>query len=128
MEQSGFPFPAFRQGGYSGPLVYVTRDTLTLIKSSVRQIITTIPGERAWLPEFGCNAPKLVFEGATSSNMDAIASTVYEALTRWEPRIRVTPSDIVVRNYSGRIHVTVSYTLRVAIKSGQTQDSLTVIY
>jgi phage baseplate assembly protein W len=128
MEQSGFPFPAIRQGGFSGPLVYVSKDTLALIRASIYQILTTTPGERPWLPEFGCAAQTMVFENATSTIMNTIATLVYQALTKWEPRIQVSPSSVFVENLNGNIQVTISYKIKVTLQSGITSDVLVVSF
>jgi phage baseplate assembly protein W len=49
----------------------------------IKQILFTAPGERADLPEFGCDVRKLLF----APNSDALAATaqitIQQALTRW---------------------------------------------
>ncbi len=124
-QQSGFPFPAIARGA-RGPLVYVSNDTLQLVKSSIYQILTTMPGERPWNPEFGCPVQKMLFESITETNMDAIASLVYEALTQWEPRISLVPSDVLVTQSNGRVSVRVSYSLNVPADADQ--DSIIVTF
>lgn len=95
-EQSGFGFPMLRQG-QKGPLTYIQNDTLELIKASIKQIILTMPGERMMNPEFGCRLRQLHFEAISPTLKTTVVNVIYEALTRWEPRIEVTPADIVVQ-------------------------------
>jgi phage baseplate assembly protein W len=73
-----FPFridPASRQAQHA---VYEDH-----VKQMVVQLLLTMPGERADLPEFGCGLRQLVFEG----NSDALSATtqmlVQQALARW---------------------------------------------
>lgn len=124
-EQSGFPFPAIKRG-VQGSLNFVSNNTLELVKSSVYQILTTAPGERPWNPEFGCDIQKLMFETLTDTISDTIASLVYEALTTWEPRIELQPSDVDVRVNNGKVTIMVSYGLVVPAESES--DSLLVIF
>lgn len=124
-EQSGFPFPAIKRG-VQGSLNFVSNDTLSLVKSSVYQILTTAPGERPWNPEFGCDIQSLMFDTLTDTITDTIASIVYEALSLWEPRITLTPDDVTVRSDNGVVTIMVSYDLNVPAESGS--DTITVTF
>src|SRR5215472_3892839 len=73
-----FPFridPASRQAQHA---VYEDH-----VKQMVIQLLLTMPGERADLPEFGCGLRQLVFAG----NSDALSATtqmlVQQARARW---------------------------------------------
>jgi uncharacterized protein len=57
------------------------------IRQSIRIILSTAPGERQMLPDFGCGIHDLVFEANTSTLRAQVAAQVRRALTRWEPRI-----------------------------------------
>ena len=59
------------------------------IRQSIWIILSTAPGERQMLPEFGCGIHDLVFEPNTAALRGLIQSKVDEALSRWEPRIDV---------------------------------------
>lgn len=95
-EQSGFGFPMIAKG-MRGPLNYVKNDTVELIKASIRQILLTVPGERMMNPEFGCKLRLMHFETLTATLQTTIQNLILEALERWEPRIEVSPNDIVVK-------------------------------
>lgn len=95
-EQSGFAFPVMARDNPMGAICFRRNNTLELIKDSVKQILMTVPGERFWNPEFGCRAKLMLFENASFTAKETIQSLVYEALTRWEPRIILSPDDVQV--------------------------------
>ncbi|HEY0606880.1 MAG TPA: GPW/gp25 family protein [Herpetosiphonaceae bacterium] len=59
------------------------------IQQSIWLILSTAPGERQMLPEFGCGIYDLVFAPNTSALRGIVEAKVREALVRWEPRIDV---------------------------------------
>lgn len=66
------------------------------LHQSIHYILSTIPGERFFLPEFGSNLYRLIFEQNDHILRDLIQVYVKEALTKWEPRITllgVEPQD-----------------------------------
>ncbi len=63
------------------------------IKQAVRIIISTVLGERAMRPGFGCGAHELVFEHTDASLTGKARFYVRNALERWEPRIEVERVD-----------------------------------
>jgi phage baseplate assembly protein W len=70
-----------------GRLTYLRADTK--IEQSLWIILSTSPGERQMLPEFGCGIYDLVFEPNTAALRGLVREKVREALIRWEPRIDV---------------------------------------
>jgi Bacteriophage baseplate protein W len=71
----------------SGRLAYASGEDK--IYQSIWLIISTAPGERQMLPEFGCGIYDLVFEPNSAALRTSIQSRVRDALVRWEPRIDV---------------------------------------
>jgi phage baseplate assembly protein W len=59
------------------------------IRQSITLIIGTKPGERPMLPEFGCRIHQFLFAPNTHATGNMIAFHVEQALSRWEPRIKV---------------------------------------
>jgi len=57
------------------------------IRQSIWLILSTAPGERQMLPDFGCGIHDLVFQANTATLAAVVVSKVREALVRWEPRI-----------------------------------------
>jgi uncharacterized protein len=95
----GWPFPI--AAGLNKRLALVGGDEK--IRQSIWLILSTAPGERQMLPEFGCGIHELVFEANTAALRGVLRGKVQDALTRWEPRIDLldvrveAPSD--ARNY-----------------------------
>jgi phage baseplate assembly protein W len=59
------------------------------LHQSIHYILSTIPGERFFLPEFGSKLYLLLFEPNDYILRDLIQVYIKEALDRWEPRITV---------------------------------------
>jgi uncharacterized protein len=83
------------------------------IRQSIWIILSTAPGERQMLPDFGCGIHDLVFEPNTAALRGLVQAKVRDALVRWEPRIDVlgvrveTPPD--ERN---RLLIRIDYRIR----------------
>lgn len=60
------------------------------IRQGIWIILSTSPGERLMLSDFGCGIYDLVFQPNTSVLRGLLQQKVREALTRWEPRVDVT--------------------------------------
>ena len=83
------------------------------IRQSVRIILTTRCGERAMLPDFGCNLHDYVFELPDLAALSRMKAEVVDALTKWEPRIIDIGVDIDLDGLGeGRLLFDVSYTVR----------------
>lgn len=59
------------------------------IEESILVILSTAPGERLMLPEFGCGIHEMVFAPNDSGTVSKVVDLVRRALTRYEPRIDV---------------------------------------
>ncbi|SKC95207.1 hypothetical protein SAMN05660461_0288 [Chitinophaga ginsengisegetis] len=82
------------------------------IEESIRIILSTIPGERTMLPDFGCNIRKLVFEVADSRFSGELNHLIYHALLEYEPRIKLVDTQIVDQTMeSGTVYVQINYTV-----------------
>lgn len=108
---SGWPFPIATKGDPKGRLGYLAG--AEKIRQSVWLIMSTSPGERQMLREFGCGIHDLVFEPNTAALRGVVRGKVLDALARWEPRIDVldvrveAPGD--ARNY---LLIRVDYRIR----------------
>jgi len=81
------------------------------IRECVSIILSTKPGERQMLPEFGCGIYELLFTPNTPAISTLIAHQVKTSLERWEPRIEV--ADVSAwPDAGGTVRVSVSYTIR----------------
>ena len=81
----GFPLPM--KPGASGRFDYLGGEEK--IRQSIWIILSTAPGERVMLPQFGCGLHELVFEANTAALRGLVQEKVRESLMRWEPRIDV---------------------------------------
>ena len=60
------------------------------VRQSIDTVLATEPGERVMMPEFGCGLRRFLMAPNTVGTRTAIQNEVSEALTLWEPRIRLT--------------------------------------
>lgn len=84
---------------------------LDRIRQSIFMILSTSPGERLFLPEFGCDLYKLVFEPNDLILKDLLKISIQKALSLWEPRITVI-SVVPDTNYDTNI-VPITITFKV---------------
>src|SRR4051794_37035994 len=59
------------------------------VRQSLWIILSTAPGERQMLPQFGCGIHDLLFEPNTAALRGLVQEKIREGLVRWEPRIDV---------------------------------------
>ena len=91
---------AFSGVGWQFPLALSPdgRVTRTAESGSVRQsiwtILSTSPGERVMLPNFGCGIYDQVFSPAGGATYGQLREAVVQALVAWEPRIDVIGVDV----------------------------------
>lgn len=57
------------------------------IEQSLQLLLMTGLGERVMRPDFGCDAPRLVFAPGTVQYLSLLETTVRDAVRDWEPRI-----------------------------------------
>lgn len=59
------------------------------IEQSILLILSTAPGERLMLPDFGCGIHDLVFAPNNSATIGQVVDLVRRSLTTYEPRVDV---------------------------------------
>ena len=64
------------------------------VREAIRIVLSTEPGERLRLPEFGAGLRRFLFEPNTLATHTLIRQTIAEALKRWEPRIQVEAVEV----------------------------------
>jgi phage baseplate assembly protein W len=82
----GWAFPPVFNRGSSGTEMLEREDD---IASSLEVLLTTMPGERVMLPDFGCSLDELVFESLDTRMKTLITDKVRTAILYYEPRIEV---------------------------------------
>jgi phage baseplate assembly protein W len=59
------------------------------IQTAIWIILSTSPGERVMLPEFGAGIKDYVFQSNSASLRNQLVGEIQKALTQWEPRIQL---------------------------------------
>jgi phage baseplate assembly protein W len=81
--------------GWKFPLQVTPRGAIAMsseeqkIEESILLILSTAPGERLMLPDFGCGIHDLVFAPNDSGTITRVVDLVRRSLTTYEPRIDV---------------------------------------
>ena len=79
------------------------------IARSIRNLIFTLPGEKPFQPNVGCNVTKLLFENLDRLTASSIESEIRNTVNNFEPRVRLT-AVIVNPNFDDNIfEVTLKY-------------------
>ena len=78
------------------------------VRDELIQLIMTNPGERAFLPEFGGGARRLVFEAADDTTAAMAKALISQAMSRWLGE-RITLEDLTVETVEGGIDVDLKY-------------------
>lgn len=83
------------------------------IASSLAILLSTAPGERLMLPEFGCSLEELVFEILDTTTKTLVADKIASAILYYEPRIDV--ESVVLdgsREWEGVVLINIIYRVR----------------
>jgi len=105
----GWPFPV--KPTLDGRLKYLTGEGK--IRQSIWIILSTAPGERQMLPEFGCGIHDLVFQPNTAAMRGLVQEKIREALIRFEPRIDVLEVRVdSAPEERNRLDITIDYRIR----------------
>lgn len=84
------------------------------VRQSIWLILSTAPGERQMLPDFGCEIHDLVFQPNTAALRGLLREKVRDVLVRFEPRIDVV--DVSVESdpqTANRLNIAIDYRLRI---------------
>lgn len=106
----GWAFPVRVGSSGDGPALQAFEAN---IAESIPLVLGTVPGERPYLPAFGCALHDLVFAPNEPRIRHEIEGRIRAALQRWEPRIdvqevRATP----VLGEPERLSVAIRYVVR----------------
>jgi len=83
------------------------------IASSLEILLSTAPGERVMLPDFGCNLEELVFESLDTTLKTLMVNKIESAILYYEPRIDVEKVNLdSSRENEGIILIEVVYRVR----------------
>lgn len=65
------------------------------VAESVKNIISTEPGERVWYPDFGCSLSEFLFEPIDVITATIMKNTIINAISKFETRIENLAVDII---------------------------------
>ena len=82
------------------------------VRESIKLILGTSLGERAYRPDFGSRLSELVFEPLNLDTLLKLRLYVREALERWEPRIILEAVTAEPDPISGKVTLTIQYRLK----------------
>ena len=79
------------------------------IKASVVNLIRTIPYERPFHPEIGSQVYALLFENFTAMTEQVAARTIYDVLTKFEPRVILNVVNVAGRPDNNELDVSIEF-------------------
>ena len=103
-----FP-PSFNKFSKSVDVV----DNENSIKESLYILLTTIPGERLMELDYGCDIQSTLFKPLDLNVKTFLSNNIKYAITKWEPRIKVTNIDINGESIDGILNIKIGYIIKV---------------
>lgn len=83
------------------------------IVSSLEILLSTRPGERVMLPEYGCNLEELMFESLDTRMKTLMADKIESAIMYHEPRIKLEDVQIEEsREHDGVVLIAIVYRVK----------------
>ncbi|GAB6122656.1 GPW/gp25 family protein [Dysgonomonas termitidis] len=102
--------------GWSFPVSFDKKEGVSMsygdgdIRESLEVLLSTIPGERIFRPEYGCNIRQWVFSRMNLSEKTRIANTIEMAILEGEPRIILESVDVNIKNErEGILWISIDY-------------------
>jgi phage baseplate assembly protein W len=107
---TGWAFPPeFDNSSQSNKMVSEDED----IRQSLFIILSTRPGERMMLPDFGCGINEMAFETMDRANMTYAQNLIETAFLRYETRITVNDIEFeTAEEIDGILYINIDYTIR----------------
>lgn len=83
------------------------------VQNSLELLLSTRPGERVMVPDYGCDLDEMVYEAISTTFVNYMKDLIHTAILYYEPRITV--HDIKIsgdRETEGIILIEVDYTIK----------------
>jgi len=97
-----FPFRAAGDGRTA-----TVRSLEDHVRDELMQLLLTSPGERAFVPDFGGGARRLVFEGGGATTEAMAKAMISQAVSHWlATRITIENLDVTVGNATIAVDIT----------------------
>jgi len=101
--------PKFEKNPLSGDLPLLKNEAA--IKQSLKNIVLTVRGERAFKPFFGSSADLSLFENFTPITEDILANAINDAVEAYEPRVQINSIDVDSDIESNSLSVEINYSI-----------------
>lgn len=83
------------------------------VQSSLEILLSTRPGERVMLPNYGCNLDELLFEPLTTTLKTYITDLISMAILYYEPRVTLNKVDLSQSDdLEGLVLIQLDYTVK----------------
>jgi hypothetical protein len=116
LSKKGFGFPVGAQTANGHPFFH-TESNEVLIKNNLKQILTTEPGERIMLPDFGCGLRKYLFEPLDNNTIEKIKNQIIRSITQYLESVIIEDIQIAEVDEVGADHnQVINVKLRLRIK------------
>lgn len=87
----------------------VTKTDEDAIKASVVNLIRTIPYERPFHPEIGSQVYALLFENFTPLTEQVASRTIFDVLTKFEPRVILNAVNVTARPDNHELDISIEF-------------------
>ena len=97
--------------------------------NSIYNILNTRPGERLFLPTFGCDIEDVLFEPMDEGTSLVIYQRIIEAIETWEPRVIMDygRTDVVAYPDKNTYHITIAFSIRLLEEESFTFEGSIVV-
>lgn len=102
-----FPFKDSNNGFY----VDLTKTTIDAVKSNLMHIFLTERGERMYMPRFGTNLKKYIFEQLDTVTSDKIKQDLSDTLSEYMPNLVIDRLNIDRVNTELTAKITINFTI-----------------
>lgn len=83
------------------------------IRQSLKILLSTIPGERIFRPEYGCNTKSWVFSKMNTTQITLIIDEIEQAVLNGESRVSLEKIEISDQNYKeGKFFIELFYSVK----------------
>lgn len=94
-------------------------DDVSVINQSISLILKTRRGERFFLPNFGTDIHRYLFEPNVFISRDLIKDEIVRAIQQWEPRVTNVRVDFSEDGYDSEAKYIVTYTIISSSQLGE---------
>jgi phage baseplate assembly protein W len=104
--------------GYNPPFIGGSQNVMSrqedvdLIKTDLRLLLLTVPGERVMRPSYGVNLRNFVFEDITDMSLSMLREELNEKIIEYERRIKVKKIDVIGDTERNGVQITIAFVLR----------------